>query len=277
MDHTPTTYADGNLPEPRGDHLPDSNRCQYCGAVLNPEFYFCTYCSTPYRNHVEVLPDQPVKPIEDRVRLQRAAPQVVPFFYSLVGFLLVASILAAVLPEEHTPSLWIIESILLAVLVLGFSLPNLGLLTEQLRRIGFLKVEAWLGLAALVPLMALNLAYSGLIRALLGAEDFSFYQFFSDAGYSPTVAVMVVCVGPAIIEEVGFRGLVLPWLLNAFGPWKALVFSSGLFMVLHFSLLGSLYLFLVGMLLGWVWLRTRSLYPPMLIHFLHNVMVLELG
>lgn len=277
MDHTPTTYPDGNLPEPRGDHLPDSNRCQYCGAVLNPEFYFCTYCSTPYRNHVEVLPDQPIKPIEDRVRLERAAPQVVPFFYSLVGFLIVASILAAVLPEEHTPSLWIIESILLAVLVLGFSLPNLGLLKEQLGRIGFLKTEAWLGLAALVPLLALNFAYSALIRFLSGAEDFSFYKFFSDAGYPPAVAVMVVCVGPAIIEEVGFRGLVLPWLLNAFGPWKALVFSSGLFMVLHFNILGALYLFLVGMLLGWVWLRTRSLYPPMVIHFLHNFMVLELG
>jgi membrane protease YdiL (CAAX protease family) len=45
-------------------------------------------------------------------------------------------------------------------------------------------------------------------------------------------------------------------------------------MALHFSVLSAPYLLLVGMLLGWAKLKTGSLYPTMLIHFLHNFIVI---
>jgi membrane protease YdiL (CAAX protease family) len=45
---------------------------------------------------------------------------------------------------------------------------------------------------------------------------------------------------------------------------------------MHFSIISFPYLFCVGMLLGWTKLKTGSLYPSMLIHFLHNLAVIEL-
>jgi membrane protease YdiL (CAAX protease family) len=56
---------------------------------------------------------------------------------------------------------------------------------------------------------------------------------------------------------------------------RALLIASALFMALHFSVLSAPYLLLVGMLLGWAKLKTGSLYPSMLIHFLHNFIVIS--
>ncbi len=75
-------------------------------------------------------------------------------------------------------------------------------------------------------------------------------------------------------EEIAFRGLVQHWLQIAIAPWKGLVLASALFMALHFSAISAPYLFAVGMLLGYVKQRTGSLYPSMLIHFLHNLVVI---
>ena len=55
----------------------------------------------------------------------------------------------------------------------------------------------------------------------------------------------------------------------------AVLIASALFMALHFSVLSAPYLLLVGMLLGWAKLKTGSLYPSMLIHFLHNFIVIS--
>ena len=52
-----------------------------------------------------------------------------------------------------------------------------------------------------------------------------------------------------------------------------MVVASALFAALHFSVLSFPYLFAVGMALGWVKWKTGSLYPPMLMHFLHNYVV----
>ncbi len=49
-----------------------------------------------------------------------------------------------------------------------------------------------------------------------------------------------------------------------------------MFAALHFSVISFFYLFTVGMLLATVRRRTGSLYPGMLIHFLHNLVVITL-
>ena len=90
-----------------------------------------------------------------------------------------------------------------------------------------------------------------------------------------TTLVTLFCIFPAITEEIAFRGLVQHWLVSAIAPMRALVIASALFMALHFSVLSAPYLFLVGMLLGWAKLKTGSLYPSMLIHFLHNFIVIS--
>jgi membrane protease YdiL (CAAX protease family) len=85
---------------------------------------------------------------------------------------------------------------------------------------------------------------------------------------------LVFCLFPAITEEIAFRGLIQYWLEVSLTPMKALLLGSAMFAGLHLAPLSFPYLFTVGATLAIVRRRTGSLYPGMLIHFLHNLVVI---
>jgi membrane protease YdiL (CAAX protease family) len=80
---------------------------------------------------------------------------------------------------------------------------------------------------------------------------------------------------PAIVEEIGFRGIIQHQFEKVVSPGIAIGVASLAFSAAHFSVLSSPYLALVGMLLGWMKWKTGSLYPPILAHFLHNLVVIS--
>jgi hypothetical protein len=85
------------------------------------------------------------------------------------------------------------------------------------------------------------------------------------------VLVFTLAVVPAFCEEVFFRGLLLPffgdWLKNHHaGVW----ISAILFTVLHFSVTQFLPILFMGVVLGYIFLWTRSIWAPVLVHFLNN-------
>ena len=72
------------------------------------------------------------------------------------------------------------------------------------------------------------------------------------------------------MEEILFRGIILEGLLHRYKPNAAIVFSSLLFSLAHFNPWQGLVTFFAGLFLGWIYTRTRSLVPCMLIHFVNN-------
>ncbi len=72
-----------------------------------------------------------------------------------------------------------------------------------------------------------------------------------------------------ISEEILFRGFFQKSLENELSPIKAVVFSSILFSIVHFSP-QLLQIFLLGTLLGYMALRADSLYPSILLHIINN-------
>jgi membrane protease YdiL (CAAX protease family) len=91
--------------------------------------------------------------------------------------------------------------------------------------------------------------------------------------YPSDVAVLVftLAVVPAFCEEVFFRGLLLPffgdWLKNKHaGVW----ISAILFTILHFSVTQFLPILFMGVVLGYIYMWTRSIWAPVLVHFLNN-------
>jgi len=84
----------------------------------------------------------------------------------------------------------------------------------------------------------------------------------------------------AVAEEMFFRGYlqanVMKWLgdTRPVGHYVAVVVSAGCFALAHVAVQGqiaSLFTFLPGLLLAWLFLRTRSLLAPILFHGLANV------
>jgi membrane protease YdiL (CAAX protease family) len=87
----------------------------------------------------------------------------------------------------------------------------------------------------------------------------------------------------AVAEEVFFRGYLQSNIVTLARPahdqhsgphaWIGVVISAGCFAAAHVIIQGqmlSILTFLPGLVLGWLFLRTRSLLPPILFHGLAN-------
>jgi len=86
--------------------------------------------------------------------------------------------------------------------------------------------------------------------------------------------VVWVAVAPAIMEEVLFRGAMLGAYRGVMGSGPALVATALMFMGLHAMPIAFPVLLVVGLILGYLRLRSGSVYPCILMHFVHNAVVL---
>ncbi len=250
--------------------------CRYCGARLDPAFYFCLSCATPYKQTESVLPRPLPQRLGEGELIAKKAPHVWGLFWSYMAVVVGTGVFCYVLFGEDRPELSLFfQAATLLVTTCIFAAVHWRSLLVQFRRVGLGRPAAWMGLAALVPLLAANYAYHGWVLRELGAEGDHWLNRLRQSGLGEGTLVFFICVFPAVIEEIAFRGLVQHWLQIAISPFRALVLASALFTALHFSILSAPYLFAVGMLLGWTKYKTASLYPCMLIHLIHNFVVLE--
>ena len=89
-------------------------------------------------------------------------------------------------------------------------------------------------------------------------------------GVQRVVAVIAIVAWGPFAEELFFRGFVLAALIEPIGPLRAAVVSSALFAAAHMSIGAALPVFVAGLLLAWLYLRTRSIWPPLTAHALQN-------
>ena len=100
---------------------------------------------------------------------------------------------------------------------------------------------------------------------------------------SPSLLISI----PSIFEEVAFRGIVLTVFLSRYSERKSIIFSSLGFGLIHALnlLFGTdlvwvmgqvIWAFTIGLFYGYAFIRTRSLLPPMIVHYLGNVFISSL-
>ncbi len=87
---------------------------------------------------------------------------------------------------------------------------------------------------------------------------------------SPLVAVFLLALVPAVCEEFFFRGFVLSGVRDGLNRYAALIIVSLAFGLFHYSAHRMVATSVLGLLLGLLVLRSASLWPAMLAHFLHN-------
>lgn len=88
--------------------------------------------------------------------------------------------------------------------------------------------------------------------------------------YEIVMMVFTTAIVPAIVEEMLFRGAILTNLLP-FGRGMAIMGSALLFGLMHGNPLQFLYTSLLGVVLGVVYVKTKSIYVCMVIHFVNNL------
>lgn len=129
-------------------------------------------------------------------------------------------------------------------------------------------VFVWTALMALgiVAPMQLIIDLSGLEMPVTAQQLFT--QLLSNQWGFLAVAVVV-----PLAEEMAFRGAILRTLLDHFGPsgrWWAILLSALLFGMAHGNTVQFVNGTVVGLLLGWLYWRTRSIAPGVVFHLVNN-------
>lgn len=220
-----------------------------------------------------------------RALAPKATPPVYPTLkesWAALGWCLLITVVVAIvgfLPAEKVGHLQELGKFVLA-LVLTMGATMLTVLWLR-RRAG---PQRWLGLrwrgpreqwASYALLPVLVLAQMALLSAqhFLHLPNWTTKHFDKLAGH-PVLALVLGGVLAPITEEILFRGVLLPGLLRNYRPAVAIGQSALLFGILHFNPAQSLNAFFMGLLLGWVYYQSRSLWLCIGLHGLHNSLAL---
>ena len=97
-------------------------------------------------------------------------------------------------------------------------------------------------------------------------------KMFEEVMKKPIGYVVIGILAP-FAEEVVFRGAILRKLLGMMDEkrhWVAIAISALVFGLVHLNIPQGIHAFLIGLLLGWMYYRTRSILPGILFHWVNN-------
>jgi membrane protease YdiL (CAAX protease family) len=104
----------------------------------------------------------------------------------------------------------------------------------------------------------------------LFADDLEELKELEKLMSGPLGAIAVGLLAP-LAEEIGFRGVLLGGLIRMrCGAWPAIVISALVFAFFHGTQIQMLGTTVFGIIAGWLFWRTRSLIPGMIIHIVNN-------
>lgn len=132
--------------------------------------------------------------------------------------------------------------------------------------------------AASIPILGLaiglNLGFHFVLRNYLQLPVESIALF----GFPELLpwCVLLVCIQPAIVEELFFRHVALGASLEVMSVKSGIMISSLLFAMAHVGTpLSMPYLAVLGAFLAWLRLKSGGLLLPMIFHFAHNLIVVS--
>jgi membrane protease YdiL (CAAX protease family) len=255
---------------------PDRAECWRCGGVASSDLQRCPHCGA--RWELEEPEDNPFRLPRSGKKARQAFLHIVGLYAVMMGVTIVAVAIQIVLhfksgrtEEEARRSTMLVlvtvEAILTALTILGVCLIRVPSLAPRPRAERFV---AWVwGLPVLAFLLGINAAYHLALRRLVGVPD-------EASGLEKDVwTFLLICVQPAVVEELFFRYLTLGALARLNGLHGAVWISAVMFGAAHLGAILSLpILILIGAGLGYLRVASGGLALPMLLHGIHNAVIL---
>jgi len=123
--------------------------------------------------------------------------------------------------------------------------------------------------AILVGIQIVGSEIYNLVRSLAPMPQFlrEPLEAIVSGGLLGSLALLLVA---PVTEELFFRGLVLNGFIKNYSVRKAVVASALLFALMHLNPYQFLPTFVLGLLLAWLFVRTRSLVPCLILHCFNN-------
>lgn len=113
-------------------------------------------------------------------------------------------------------------------------------------------------------------ACSVVLEPLLALFPEEWYEnILKNLGHGGWALVAPVLIAP-VIEELLFRGVIQTPATEKFGAFKGILLASAVFGIVHGVPQQVINCFVVGIILGYVYYKTRSLTPVIILHFINN-------
>jgi membrane protease YdiL (CAAX protease family) len=144
------------------------------------------------------------------------------------------------------------------------------------RRVSILKTGGYvLGVLLVFVLAASALIYVvSLLVPSFNANQPQNNEFLQTARAHPDLALVALVLLPPVLEETIFRGFLFPAIAKRTGLIWGAVLSSALFGIAHMQANISVYTFVLGLVLCFMYVRLRSILPGMALHMLNNYLAL---
>ncbi|WFD10982.1 CPBP family intramembrane glutamic endopeptidase [Tepidibacter hydrothermalis] len=95
-------------------------------------------------------------------------------------------------------------------------------------------------------------------------------EAFNELFKYPIIAIISVCIVAPIYEEIIYRGIILKGLSKKYNDKVAIIVSALLFAIMHMNLQQGINAFLLGIVMGYLYTKTKSLYVSIFAHFINN-------
>ncbi|MFN8356239.1 MAG: type II CAAX endopeptidase family protein [Spirosomataceae bacterium] len=95
-------------------------------------------------------------------------------------------------------------------------------------------------------------------------------KMFEDLFKNTLVSFALISIIGPIMEELLMRGIILKGFLQRYTPQQSILWSALLFGVIHLNPWQFITAFMMGLVLGWIYYKTNSLWPCIFAHILNN-------
>lgn len=256
--------------------------CGKCGAALRVAAHFCARCGTR-SSQAEQEPsaatdtaapsnDQWVRepgPSKDQWR----GLQVVGWLYGLL--MLVSLIFGLAYSVEPDGDFGFWATLAHSIVIVGFAFHHRAEILPLLRPSTFDgNARKKLAIAAAIQFVALGVVFYLMERVGIPFERITDDMVRHD--YSLWQLLALYSLVPAVFEEIAFRGVIFDRFRRVLGEREGWLVQAAFFSVLHLSPVIFPTHFAMGLIFGWLRMRTGSLIPGMVLHAAWNAAVILL-
>jgi uncharacterized protein len=219
----------------------------------------------------------------------RKAVRPKPGFLDAIGWLIALVLVIQFIPGFVAGLIaglnqWSLVPLLIPAMFIGQVIGGYWAIRQLRRRLGdnwvsemgldrFPLIPTFLAILCIPGLKCLCLGIAFLVHWLIGGSDTAMEAVYETVPLLPWwVSILAIAVGPALNEELWFRGYLGQGLLKRHGMVLGILLTSLLFGVYHLNVIQGFYAIILGVALHLMYRATGSLWVPIVVHFLFNAM-----
>lgn len=234
--------------------------CSQCKNLLGPTDVYCGNCGA--------------KRTMDTSKKEKESVKQVIIFY--ITFLVYAIVSYVIYLESDSLITEIVLETVFVLLTIMFSLFDF----KRILKLYSLRYINWKNLAfsVIFPICTAGIVYFGIewLTRVMGEESYNMFYDYGMYENSFFWAFIFVAIIAPVFEELAFRGYLFNQLLNVTNARVTIIATALIFALVHFSFISILWIFPFGIVLGHLRYKYRTLWLGMIVHFIHNFLVLLL-